>query len=51
MVLVRVLETRYDYPPIEGTDRPRYAAVGDLIHVTEEQAAELLAYGRVERYE
>ena len=51
MVTVRVLKSRYTYPPIYGTNARRYIAAGDITFMTEQDAARYVASGDVEYYD
>jgi hypothetical protein len=50
-VFVVVLETRSDYPPVHGTAQPRQLAEDDITTMTLNDAAALVALGRVRYFE
>lgn len=51
MKLYKVLVTGYDYPPVEVNNERRYIAAGDISAFTDDDAAALLAAGRIEAYQ
>lgn len=50
-ILVRILETRNDYPPVAEGQPPRYIAAGDISLFSVDDAERLVALGRIRYYE
>lgn len=50
-ILVRILETRNDYPPVNAGQPLRYISADNISFFSNEDAAELVALGRATYYD